>query len=533
MQTGQAPKDLRHANVIFWLPVKEMPRPPTYPKICIALGFEDADNLGAHARNEADAGGNFFEFRIDYLKKPAAGPEVIRKFLAEYPDCRILATCRLRQNNGKFNGGIEEQLRILEASVKAGARLVDVEIESAEKARPAAEKLRSMADLILSYHNFTSTPVLENVLRRMLRVRATAYKIVTTSRKQSDNYRVLKLARANPRVPLIILAMGEIGFPVRVASLIYGGLYTYASPESAGGTASGQVSARQLRHVYHLEKLSRKTKIYGVIADPVGHSISPNVHNRGFQCRRLDAVYLPFLVPSQRLRDFFDLAGKLPVSGFSVTIPHKEKVVRYLDAVDPLARRIRAVNTVWRKAGKWRGTNTDVDGVIIPLSKHLRLSKSSVLVVGSGGAARGAAFALSDQGATVSISGRDADRAQILALARACAAEPIQRSKLKDRYFDAIVHATPLGMHPAVSGCFFDDKIPADVVLDMVYNPIETTLIRRAREQKKTDIPGVRMFVEQAIRQFEIWTGGSAPRSVMEKAAREALAAQSKPIIKK
>ncbi len=119
-----------------------------------------------------------------------------------------------------------------------------------------------------------------------------------------------------------------------------------------------------------------------MIADPVRHSISPAVHNRAFQSRRVDAVYLPFLVSPAYLRDFFSLAAKLPLSGFSVTIPHKQKIIRYLDVVDPLAKRIGAVNTVWRKAGKWRGTNTDAAGVTGPLAQLLRLPKASVLIVG-------------------------------------------------------------------------------------------------------------------------------------------------------
>src|SRR5262249_13833749 len=162
---------------------------------------------------------------------------------------------------------------------------------------------------------------------------------------------------------------------------VFGGIYTYAAPMVAEGTAAGQVSARYLRHLYRVEKLARSAKIYGVIADPVRHSISPAVHNRAFQSRRIDAVYLPFLVSPPQLRDFFSMAEKMPLAGFSVTIPHKQKIIRYLDVVDPLARRIGAVNTVWRKAGKWRGTNTDAAGVTGPLGRLLRLPKSSVLIV--------------------------------------------------------------------------------------------------------------------------------------------------------
>jgi 3-dehydroquinate dehydratase/shikimate dehydrogenase len=315
--------------------------------------------------------------------------------------------------------------------------------------------------------------------------------------------------------------MGEMGFPTRVLSPLCGGLYTYAAPMAAEGTAAGQVSARLLRHLYRVDRAPKNTKIYGVIADPVRHSISPAVHNRAFQARRVDGVYLPFLVAPAQLRDFMGMGEKLPIAGLSVTIPHKQKIIRYLDAVDPLARRIGAVNTVWRKAGKWRGANTDAAGVIGPLSRQLRVARSSVLIIGNGGAARGAACALADAGAKIALVGRNPDR--VRALAKLCNAEPLTREQSLERKFDAIVHATPLGMFPHVNECFFNGMIPGDVVFDMVYNPVETTLIRRAREQGKAVIPGLEMFIEQAVRQFEIWTGESAPRSVMERVALEAL----------
>jgi 3-dehydroquinate dehydratase/shikimate dehydrogenase len=354
-----------------------------------------------------------------------------------------------------------------------------------------------------------------------MKVPADAYKIVTTARKPSDIQRVLSLAKSHPKAPLILLAMGEIGFPTRVLSTSQGGLYTYAAPASADGTASGQMCAKLLRNLYRVEKFTRSAKLYGVIADPVRHSISPAVHNRAFQSKRMDAVYLPFLVHPQHLRDYFSLAEKMGISGFSVTIPHKQKIMRYLDIIDPLARRIGAVNTVWRKAGKWRGSNTDAEGVTAPLAKKLRLGKSSVLLVGNGGAARGAAYALVDAGAKLFIVGRNPDR--VRALAKMCGAEPLMRDQLNGRQFDAVVHATPLGMYPNVNECFFRDEIPGELVFDMVYNPLETTLIKRAREQGKEVIPGIHMFLEQAAHQFEIWTGESAPRAAMEKAAMEAL----------
>jgi 3-dehydroquinate dehydratase / shikimate dehydrogenase len=206
-----------------------MPQPTTLPRICIAMGFSDPQKLLESARREANGGESLLEFRLDYLPAPEQGLAVIKKFLASRPECAILATCRRHQNHGKFNGSIEDQLRILHSAVDAGARAVDVEIESAENVGDRLDSLRSNARLILSYHNYEGTPSPDAVLRRMLRVPADAYKIVTTARKPSDNYRVLALAKSHPRTPLIVLAMGEIGFPTRVLSPAWGALFTYAS----------------------------------------------------------------------------------------------------------------------------------------------------------------------------------------------------------------------------------------------------------------------------------------------------------------
>lgn len=492
------------------------------PKICIALGHPDPARLLELARHEASRGERFLEFRLDYLPAAAQGAALIADFLKQYPECSILATCRRHQNHGRFNGSIEQQLAVLEQAVAYGAKAVDVEIESAELALAGVRDLAAHATLVVSYHNYEGTPAMEPVLRRMLKAPADAYKIVTTARKPSDNLRLLALAKSAPKTPLILLAMSETGFPSRVLSLAGGGLYTYAAPAQSEGTAAGQVCAKSLRQMYRSEKLSKGTRVYGVIADPVCHSISPAVHNRGLQSRRIDAVYLPFLVSPLQLKDFFLLADKLPINGFSVTIPHKQRVIRYLDVIDPLAKRIGAVNTVWRKAGKWRGANTDAAGIKVPLERRLKLGKASVLVVGNGGAARSAVFTLSDAGARVAVTGRNPDR--VRALAKACGATPIQAEHVLENHFDILVHATPVGMWPDTERCYFDSRIPADLVFDLVYNPHDTALLKRAKEQGCEVIHGIEMFVEQASEQFQLFTGVSAPRQAMECAAVEALA---------
>lgn len=498
-----------------------MPQKRALPRICIALGLPDVPALLEHAHREAQSGEGFLEFRLDYLDSPERGAEAIADFLKQFPECIILATCRRHQNHGRFNGSTDEQFRILELAMRRGAQAVDVEIETAEAAAEQTAALREFGRVIVSYHNYENTPQLDPLIKRLTRIPADAYKLVTTARKPSDTGRILAAAKSSGRRQMIVLAMGELGFPSRVLAPAFGGVFTYAAPISTEGTAAGQVCARQLRHLYRVDKLTKAAKVYGVIGDPVRHSVSPAVHNRAFQSRRIDAVYLPFLLPTAQLRDFFAFADAAPVAGFSVTIPHKLKVMRYLDIVDPLARRIGAVNTVWKRAGKWRGANTDAAGVLKPLEKHLRLAKASVLIVGNGGAARGAACALADAGAKVAITGRNPDR--VRSLARFCSGEAITHEQLNGRKFDALVHATPMGMFPHPNECFFEGDLPAEIVFDMVYNPLETKLIQRAKEQGRMAIPGIQMFIEQAVKQFEIWTGETAPRAVMEKAAREAL----------
>jgi 3-dehydroquinate dehydratase/shikimate dehydrogenase len=482
----------------------------------VALGLPSASQLYCAAEREYKDGSTFTEFRLDYLPDPAAGIEVLRKFRKSYPDAQVLATCRHQSAAGRFQGSLDRQIEFLEDALRAGATFVDLEVESAEKLKRAVSELRALGPVCVSYHNFEKTPVLEPILRRLIKQDADVYKIATTVRKQTDNLRLCEFTRAHHDHPLIAIGMSEIGLASRILVATFASLFTYASPMTENGTAPGQISAKLMRGLYRSEKLTKQTHLYGVIASPVAHSKSPLIHNRAFHARRIDAVYLPFLVLPLQLSDWMKFAAKMPLHGFSVTIPHKQRILNHLDIVAPLAKRIGAVNTVWRKAGKWRGANTDAEGVLKPLSRHLRLARSSILIAGYGGAARAAAIALSDASAHITITGRNQKKAQ--ALAAAVKGEAITVREACARHFDVLVHATPLGMLPNPETCLFNDAIPADVVFDMVYNPRETLLLKRAREQGLTVIPGIEMLLEQATHQFEIWTGETAPRAVMREA---------------
>jgi 3-dehydroquinate dehydratase/shikimate dehydrogenase len=483
------------------------------PRICVALGFPDAQVLLHAAEQEYRDGNTFLEFRLDYLRKPESGVAVIEQLKRQYPDLRLLATCRHHLNHGGFKGSVDQQFSLLCAAASAGAELVDLEVEHAEPLAKRLPELRKLASLIVSYHNFENTPALTVPWRRLRRIDADAYKLVTTARKPGDSLRMCEFFRAKREVPLVAFAMGEPGVSTRVLSLASGCLYTYAAPIENEGTAAGQIPAKAMRSLYRADKLNKRSRVYGVIADPIAHSKSPLVHNRAFHVRRIDAVYLPFLVASSQLGDWMKLAAELPVAGFSVTIPHKQKILRYLDIVEPLARRIGAVNTVWRRAGKWRGANTDVAGILKPLERHLRISRAKVLLAGYGGAARAAAFGLKDAGAELTITGRNLERGQTLA--KAVGAGMMSVADASKAAYDVLINATPVGMYPNTDACLFTNRVPGAVVFDMVYNPRETALIRKARDQGATVICGHEMFLEQAAQQFEIWTGESAPRSVM------------------
>jgi 3-dehydroquinate dehydratase/shikimate dehydrogenase len=476
--------------------------------------------LAQAAESEYRDGNTFLEFRLDYLRSPAAGVEVLHAFKKKYPESYLLATCRHRQAAGYHNGDVQQQIRILKDSARAGATFIDLEIETAEQIKAELADLRHLAPLCLSYHNFEMTPALGPILKRLERIPADLHKIAITARKPSDNLRLFDLLRGPHKKPLVAIAMSEMGLASRVLAPALGSLYSYAAPSTQEGTADGQIPAKLMRGLFHCEKLTEQSRVYGVIASPVAHSKSPLIHNRAFQARRIDAVYLPFLVPAQQLGDWMKFAGEFPVSGFSVTIPHKQRIMRYLDVIDPQAKRIGAVNTVWRKGGKWRGTNTDVEGVIQPLSKHLRLAKATVLIAGYGGAARAAAIALSDASAKVTITGRNLKAAQ--QLAKVVKGTAVTLREAQKAQFDALIHATPVGMIPNSDASIFAGKLPAPIVMDMVYNPHETELIKLALEQKATIVYGIDMLLEQAAHQLEIWTGEAAPRGVMKRAIQNA-----------
>jgi shikimate dehydrogenase len=238
-------------------------------------------------------------------------------------------------------------------------------------------------------------------------------------------------------------------------------------------------------------------------------------------------VYLPFLV--HRLKDFLDAVETLGIRGFSITLPHKETILKYLTECDPLAAEIGAVNTVVvRGDGSLYGSNTDYVGVLRALEAKMRLRGSRMLVFGAGGAGRSAAFALARAGAHVAICARREQMGK--SLARAVRGEFLRRPALRSEEFEGIINATPVGMypHPKISP-LSARELNCRIVMDLIYRPLDTELLKIARKKGISTVSGVDMFLAQGFAQWELWTGKSAPKAAMRRAVLQLLRAGAAP----
>ena len=469
------------------------------------------------------------ELRLDFLASRAE-IESLLSWVARQPRKPVLiATCRRLQAGGRFKGSIDAELVVLERAVQAGCRWCDVEIETAERIAPGELSSNlAPARVLVSAHNFRRLPQnLPAIVARLEACKGDAIKLAAACQSLAEVRRLLELVRG--RLDFVAIPMGDEMLAARILALRQGSALAYAPVSQA--TAPGQIAIDEIDRVYRPRRrfgrsvgIHARTAIYGVIADPVAHSLSPLMHNAGFAARKKDAVYLPFRV--QSLPDFIAAIKSFGIAGFSVTIPHKERILRYLDECDPLAAEIGAVNTVIVRAGKLCGYNTDFVGVLRALEKQLPLASSRILLVGAGGSARAAAFALARAGAAVSICARRPQRAR--ALARSVGGEAIDRRELRRRSFDAIVNCTPVGMRSHRGSPLESGELNCRLVMDLIYRPLKTELLRRAESRGIAIISGVDMFLAQGFAQWQLWLGEPAPQSAMRRVVMAALQKEEK-----
>lgn len=256
-----------------------------------------------------------------------------------------------------------------------------------------------------------------------------------------------------------------------------------------------------------------------VIGDPIAHSLSPLIHNAAYRAAGVhnSFVFVAARVPADMLSSAIKGVRGLGIRGVSCTLPHKERVLAELDEVDDAAARMGSVNTVVNQSGKLTGHNTDMFGVVEPLRRRVDLADKRALILGAGGAARAAAFGLAGAGVQVFITNRTEERAEALARASGSHALPWKNRK-ETTSFDIIFNATPAGMAPTADEALLDaaDFNRRHIVFDAIYNPYETMLLRNAKAAGAELVYGTEMFIEQAARQFTLYTGLDAPRDEME-----------------
>lgn len=408
----------------------------------------------------------------------------------------------------------------------------DIEAELLFAAKELAAEVRGDR-IICSQHDFKGMPEdLEQHYERMTQTPAAIIKIAAQANDATDCIPVFKLlerAQHDGR-HLIAIAMGQAGVMTRILGPSRGAFLTYAALDAEKGSAPGQLTARELRDLYRVDRINRDTEIFGVVGRPVGHSLSPHIHNASFAAIELNAIFFPFDVgnvaefirrmihPKTRELDW-------KPRGLSVTAPHKSTVTGHLDWIDVAAREIGAVNTIVVRADELHGYNTDAAGFVAPLrALEAALTNARCGVIGAGGASRAAIWALKQEGADVTVFARDKTKAEFLA--KVFGVKYQQLSARSFAGYDLLINATPLGTRgdreheTAVTA---EQLRGVRLAYDLVYNPSETRFLSEAHAAGCETIGGLEMLIAQAVEQFKLWTEIQPNVEVMRTAAKRRL----------
>lgn len=475
------------------------------PKVCVTVTGKTTREL--RQRRDAAVGADLIELRLDGIEDlDVAGALQGRSKPA-------IVTCRAVRDGGNFAGSESDRSRILLEAFRNGAEYVDIEWTGAQDSRITEYAPR----VVLSWHEFEDCPRdLTDRYRAMRATGAAVVKIAVGIQRLVDLLPLAALgkraAREGERAAMI--GMGGPGVSSRILAGRFGACWTYA-----GSAAPGQIDAVRLVKEFRFRDISDTTEIYGVVGNPVMHSVSPAMHNAGFTAISRDAVYIP--LEAADVHDFFDFAEAFGITGASVTAPFKQDVYRGAQDVDMVGRRLGAVNTVRATAQGWAAMNSDVGGFLEPLQEIFNLSGARATVIGGGGAAKAASAALVDAGASVQVCARCRDQAEEVASVSGATVDVFPP---RPGSWDLLVNATPIGMVPRVEESPVSAlSLDGSLVYDLVYNPQPTLLMREAALRGCRTLGGLAMLVAQAKQQFEWWMGIRPPESVFEDAACERL----------
>jgi 3-dehydroquinate dehydratase/shikimate dehydrogenase len=494
-------------------------------KICVTIGRGRHRSMLDEWKAAAEAGAELVELRIDCLRREVD----LKRILAERYTPLVL-TIRRAAEGGMWRGPEDKRHRLLREAIAAGVDYVDLEDDVAGSI-PRFGKTRR----IVSHHAFKKFPDdLEDLARRMRDAKADIVKIAATARNLHEAARMVELVRDSDG-PTIGLAMGALGFFTRIVGARFGSPFTYAGFNPDRIFAPGMPQFRELREDYAYEGIDAGTELYAVIGDPIGHSLSPAIHNTAFAALKMKKRLIPLQIPAGTLKESFQPLHFLDLRGISVTIPHKEAILSMLHRSDQSVDQIGACNTVVVDAERrWVGHNTDFRAAVATLEAAMGgllpgglspLMDKQVLILGAGGVARAIAFGLSRRGAGVTIANRHDDRAVQLAEDVGC--RSVTWAMRAGTLCDILVNCTPVGMHPNVDESPVPPAAfrPNMIVFDTVYRPENTLLLKLAHEHDCITISGVDMFVRQAGLQFEYYTGHEPPLDLMRQVVKRRLSA--------
>ncbi len=497
-------------------------------KICVSVCAETADELIANIERAAEFA-DVIELRFDCLKEIET--EVLWKSIKKSREKFkgiFLATLRPLEQGGQKPLSLAQRKEFwLDSRVFEFVEWADFEADFPENEINNFLG-ETFGKIIKSFHDYEKVPPNLVEIYNRLAENAETIKIAVQANDITDSIAVWKLlepAKSGGR-QIIPIAMGEAGKWTRILGLAHGAPLTYAAIESGKETAPGQISARDLIEVYRVKELNADTDVYGILGSNTSVSLSPYIHNAAFKFHRLNAVFVPLQVNDlggfmRRMVKPETREVELNFKGFSVTIPHKQAIIKHLDYLDETAQRIGAVNTVKIINGKLHGFNTDANGFIEPLKNcYGGVRDVKVAVLGAGGAARACIYALVKEGASVTIFARDTAKAANLAEDFQVELRELANADFSD--FKILVNTTPLGMTGKAVGATpaaSEQLKNLHLVYDLIYTPFKTRLMTEAEAVGVPTVGGMAMLIAQAMEQQKIWTELDAPMKEMSRAA--------------
>jgi len=469
------------------------------------------------------------ELRLDYL------PDIFIsdiKTLREEMTLPVIFTLRRKNQGGQCHLPEPERLKKLEQLASLSPDYLDLEFDVPVAFVHALQKQYPTIQYIGSYHDFEKTPAdLEKLFQAIYQPYFSIFKLATFAHDICDTLRLLIFTqKTNQKQKIITMAMGEYGQASRILSPVVGSLMSYGSIDETSSAAPGQLTLQEMTDIYRVQQLNTHTGIYALLGDPIAQSPGHIFHNQKFAANNQNAVYVKLKISPEKLAEAITLLRQLPFCGFSVTIPHKETVMQYLDEISPDAKEMGAVNTIKKENNEYVGFNTDGIASVDVLSEATSLSpviastavfaergnpgnikaafNKKILILGAGGSAKAIAYALTKNGARVTLCNRTLERAKIIA--QQLGADAINFTALFSQTeldYDIIINTLPA--QAFIEQCA-DWHIPSPpyshaIAMDIVLKPLDTLFLKHAKTAGFMCIGGDALFVAQAMRQQIIW----------------------------